>query len=116
MMTRPLVFCMLILALASLACRASAGQVVMPVDLSPSPTPTLTAHPSATALPVRQVCAAALNVRSQPDPGSPILGTLVSGAPVQLLNGQTARDGGAWAEVKAQNVSGWVNTRYLCEK
>ena len=115
MMTRPLVFCMLILALASLACRASASQGSAPAS-PPSPTPTLTAHPSATVLPVRQVCAAALNVRSQPDPGSLILGTLVSGAPVQLLNGQTARDGGAWAEVKAQNVSGWVNTRYLCEK
>ena len=115
MMTRPLVFCMLILALASLACRASAGQVSAPAS-PPSPTPTLTAHPSATVLPVRQVCAAALNVRSQPDPGSLILGTLVSGAPVQLLNGQTAQDGGAWAEVRANGLSGWVNTRYLCEK
>ena len=104
-----------LLLLASLACRASAGQVAGSAS-PPSPTPTLTALPSASAVPVRQVCASALNVRSLPDPTAPILGTLVSGAPVQLLIEQTAPDGGSWAQVRTQDVSGWVNTRYLCEK
>lgn len=114
-MTRPLVFCILTLSLAALACRASAGQVAAPISNSPSPSPLVLA-PTATEFPRRLVCAAALNVRSQPDPAAPILGTIISGAPVQLLTRQTAPDGGDWALVRADGLSGWVNTRYLCEE
>jgi uncharacterized protein YgiM (DUF1202 family) len=103
-----------ILSLAALACRASAGQAAAPVRIpAQTPTPNLQ---TATASPEVRVCAEVLNVRSQPDPVSPILGTLLSGMPVQLLAEQASPDGGAWAQINAQGMSGWVNTRYLCEK
>ncbi len=105
----------LILSLAVLACRASAGQAVSPAS-TPSPTVSLVESPPSTLQPARTVCVQTLNVRSQPDPASPILGTLGSGAPVQMLARKTAPDGGTWVQLEFQGANGWVNARYLCEE
>lgn len=124
-MTRQHLTTLVFLALAQVACIASALAI---------PTPTATALPVSTTTPVFDsqkpldatqtptattytICNTdALNLRALPGEEFQKIGELTRGAAVFVyLDGVRASDGGQWSFVLVDGVGFWVNAKYICE-
>ena len=96
-------------------------------SIIPSSTTTAAAKLSPTskvdAALLQTVCAStALHVRERANPSSSIVGDLLVGDQVLLVtdkNGESyptlSSDGGAWVQITTSSITGWVNSRYLCD-
>jgi hypothetical protein len=120
---KPNVLVLTLLAFVSLACLVTGqGTTLSVADPTPTPSPSPSAAPSPSPLPsstpaVLQVCAENLNIREAADSNAVILGLLKSGDQLTwTLERQTAPDNGVWLKVSAGGITGWVNSRFLCEQ
>lgn len=82
-----------------------------------SPTGAPTALPSGPYAVILVVPPDVLNIRSSPDPGSPVVGTFSATATTVMRTGLSAASGSSlWVEVQnPAGGTGWVNSRYLTE-
>lgn len=116
---KPNVLVLTLLAFVSLACLVTGQGTTLSVadpTLAPTPSPSPTPQPSPTPA-ILQVCAENLNIRAEASSNAAILGLLKSGDPLTwTLERQTAQDNGIWLKVSAGGITGWVNSRFVCEQ
>lgn len=107
------IYLLILLVLPALACFMPTATPA-PITPTTAATPAQVAylpHPTNTPQPACTITAESLNIRTQPEGGaneSSVIGWLYSGDVVTILDSSR----GAWLEVRAGDVTGWINSTY----